>query len=146
MDIPRGFGSSIPGWSDMTRVLQAQNRLLEQLPATLVRLTEAINQLVPAVAEAVETVSAAQRVTAHAEALINDLDGPIRRLIPAIERLATALDHPAVDAMPGTLQRIHETVLPVADSVAQLRARITSARGTAKEASRRLRTRVQRIR
>lgn len=107
--------------------------MLEQLPATLLQLTEVIDGLVPAAAGATETVAAANRVTARLEALLDDIEDPIRRMIPAIERVAASLDDPAVDAIPDTLERIRAVVVPLSDAFARSSSRAAAVR---QEASR----------
>ncbi len=119
------------GWPDLGKLLQNQNRMLEQLPGTMLRLSEVMEGLVPAIGEASETAASAARVTARVEALLEEIEEPIRRLVPAMERLAAALDHPAVDAVPDTLQRIHSVVRPVSDGFARGSARVASLRASA---------------
>lgn len=119
----QGF-PSIPGfssWSDFSGLLQAQNRLLEQLPATLMRLTEVLEKIAPAANDAVETVNSSRRVTARVEALVDELEKPIRDLIPAIEKLTAVLNDPAIAAIPTTLQRVQDEVHPVLDRMSSLR-------------------------
>lgn len=131
VDVPKSWGQGL-GWTDVGRLLQNQNRMLEQLPGTLLRLTEVIDGLVPAVAGATEAMAAAARVTARLEALVEELEEPIRRLVPAIERVAVALDNPAVDAVPDTLERIQSIVRPLSDAVARGSVGAASVRGRAR--------------
>ena len=139
MDIPKAWDPT-RGWTDIGRMIQAQNRMLEQLPDTLIRLTKLLETVVPAVTEASETIAAAARVTAQVEALVQELDGPIRRLVPAIERVALALDNPAVDEVPLTLERIHRAVHPVADALDRGVARMAAVRGGIHRAAARVRS------
>jgi hypothetical protein len=44
MDFPGPFGSSLPDWSDLPRLTQAQNQLLEQRPNPLITLTRTIDR------------------------------------------------------------------------------------------------------
>jgi ABC-type transporter Mla subunit MlaD len=138
VEIPKSWGQNL-GWTDLGRLLQAQNRMLEQLPGTLTRLTEVLDQLLPAVENATAAMSAASRVTARAESLVAALDEPIRRLIPAIERLTGALDNPAVDAVPETLTRIHAVVRPISDAVARGTAGSAAMRTAAQRAGAKVR-------
>lgn len=121
--MPQPF-SSVPGfssWSDLTRLMQAQNGLLEQIPTTLMRLTEVLDKLAPAATDAVETVTISRRVSANIEQLVAELEQPIRDLIPAIERLTTILNDPAIAAIPTTVQRIHDEADPILERVLALR-------------------------
>lgn len=137
MEIPKAWGPTL-GWTDVGRMIQAQNRMLEQLPDTLIRLTELLDALVPAVADAAASMSAAARVTVQVEALVQEVDGPIRRLLPAIERLALALDDPAVDAVPDTLERIHRVVHPISNAVDRGAIRLAAVRARVHRASARV--------
>ena len=142
MDIPKAWNPNL-GWTDLGRMLQAQNRMLEQLPDTLLRITELLETLVPAVADAAMAMSTAARVTAQVEALVQEIDGPIRRLVPAAERLAAALDDPAITAVPDTLARIQRVVHPVSEAVDRSASRLASARAGVDRAATRVRTEVQ---
>jgi ABC-type transporter Mla subunit MlaD len=100
--MPQPFSSmpGFPSWSEFSGMMQAQNRLLEQLPATLRTLTEVLEKFAPAANDAVEAMETSRRVTARVEALIEELELPIRELIPEIQKLtATPAANDAVQTV-----------------------------------------------
>jgi ABC-type transporter Mla subunit MlaD len=123
----------VPGFSEAVEMSQAQAELLKQLPSTIAELQRAVKGLAELVAATTDTVVSAQRVTARFETVLNEIEDPVRSLRPGIERLAAALDTPAIDRIPETLEAIERTVTPLNDGLQRLRRRIArlTRRGTA---------------
>ncbi|HEY5857656.1 MAG TPA: hypothetical protein VIW24_27395 [Aldersonia sp.] len=122
---------SMPGfssWNEYARLLQAQNKMLETLPGTLLRLTNVLERIAPAANDAVETVSNSRRVTERVDALIDELEGPIRDLIPAINRVTEILNDPAIAEIPATIARVQAEANPILDGIGSVRHTASSAR------------------
>ena len=122
---------SVPGfqaWNEFARLLQAQNKILETLPGTLLRLTNVLEKIAPAANDAVETVSNSRRVTERVNVLIDELEGPIRDLIPAINRVTEILNDPAIAEIPITIARVQAEANPILDGIGSVRNTASSAR------------------
>ena len=122
---------SVPGfqaWNEFARLLQAQNKILETLPGTLLRLTNVLEKIAPAANDAVETVSNSRRVTERVNVLIDELEGPIRDLIPAINRVTEILNDPAIAEIPITIARVQAEANPILDGIGSVRHTASSAR------------------
>jgi uncharacterized coiled-coil protein SlyX len=117
--MPQPFPSmpGFPSWSEFSGLMQAQNRLLEQLPATLRTLTEVLDKFAPAANDAIETVETSRRVTARVEALVAELEGPLRELIPEIQKLTSA---PAANDAVQTVATSHRVTTRIEALIADL--------------------------
>lgn len=117
----------VPRMPDPAHLLaqyQAQAEALAQLTPTIVALNQALRGLTGVVETARDTVDSAQRVTAQLERIVSELEGPARALRPGLERVAQVLDDPAVAALPDTLRRVQDSLLPLLEGVARAQTRI----------------------
>jgi ABC-type transporter Mla subunit MlaD len=127
----------VPRMPDPTQLLaqyQAQAEALAQLTPTIVQLNQALRGLTGVVEAARETVGSAQRVTAQLERIVAELDEPARALRPGLERAARVLDDPAVAALPDTLRRVQDSLVPLLEGVQRAQARISSLTAAASHA------------
>ena len=115
---------SVPTPADMVRLMQLQAELLTELPETLTELTRAARGLAETVEATKETVATANRVADRMEALMDELQDPVHGLRLGIERLSRVLEAPVIDRLPGILESIEETVLPVAQRAERLREQL----------------------
>ena len=126
----------VPRMPDPTQLLaqyQAQAEALAQLTPTVVHLNQALRGLSGVVEAARETVDSAQRVTAQLERIVSELDEPARALRPGLERAARVLDDPAVAALPETLRRVQDSLVPLLEGVQRAHARISAMTAAASQ-------------
>jgi ABC-type transporter Mla subunit MlaD len=117
----------VPRMPDPTQLLaqyQAQVEALAQLTPTIVTLNQALRSLTGVVETARDTVDSAQRVTAQLERIVSELEEPARALRPGLERVAHVLDDPSVAALPVTLRRVQDSLLPLLEGLARAQTRI----------------------
>ena|SRR5664279_2433521 len=113
----------VPGLSDALQMVQTQSELLAELPAIIAELQRAVKGLGETVAASREAIASTRRVSARLESVLDEIEEPVRKLRPGIERLATALNNPAIDRIPGIVEAIEQTVVPVNDKLQRLRTR-----------------------
>ena len=77
-----------------------------------------------------ETVQAAHRVTVRADAVLQELEGPLLALAPGLSRLARVLDDPLVEAVPETVRRVQDDLLPALRTLAGAHERVASVAGS----------------
>ena len=77
-----------------------------------------------------ETVQAAHRVTARADIVLQELEGPLLALAPGLSRLARVLDDPLVEAVPETVRRVQDDLLPALRTLAGAHERVASVAGS----------------
>jgi len=77
-----------------------------------------------------ETVQAAHRVTMRADAVLQELEGPLLALAPGLSRLARVLDDPLVEAVPETVRRVQDDLLPALRTLAGAHDRVASVAGS----------------
>ena len=134
----------MPGWPrmpDATQLLaqyQAQAEALAQLTPTIVALNQAMRGLTGVVEAARETVESAQRVTAQLERIVSELDEPARALRPGLERVSRVLDDPAVEALPDTIKRVQDSLVPLLEGVQRAHLRVGHLVGAASQSLSRL--------
>jgi hypothetical protein len=63
-----------------------------------------------------ETAATANSIVARVDALVAELEDPIRALRPGIETVSEALNAPLVQRLPGILEAVDNTVVPVAQA------------------------------
>ncbi len=119
----------IPGLNELLSLLQAQTEALAALPKTLADLNNTVRQLTEATTKARETIDSAQRTAERLEEIVEELDEPVRALRPGLERVAQVLDHPAVDTVPDTLEKINADLMPLIHAVRQAQSRVGSVTG-----------------
>ncbi|MCW2680927.1 MAG: uncharacterized protein JWM62_2328 [Frankiales bacterium] len=120
----------IPGIDGVFAVLQSQTDALASLPAAVSALTGAVRQLGDVVGEARETLAAVHRLAVRMDSLAEELEEPLRALAPGLSRLAVVLDDPVVEALPETLRKVQDDVLPVLRTLADTHERVAFIAGS----------------
>ena len=118
----------VPRMPDPTQLLaqyQAQAEALAQLTPTVVHLNQALRGL-RGVVEAARDGGLGAAGDRSLERIVSELDEPARALRPGLERAARVLDDPAVAALPETLRRVQDSLVPLLEGVQRAHARISA--------------------
>jgi hypothetical protein len=71
-----------------------------------------------------------QRLTARMDAVVAELEQPLKDLAPGLQRLAVVLDDPVVSALPETVRRVQDEVLPVLRTLADTHDKVAFVAGS----------------
>jgi ABC-type transporter Mla subunit MlaD len=120
----------IPGIDSAFALLSAQAEALERLPEVVTAFAGAVRGLGETVQQARETIASVQRLTARAEAVVAELEQPLKDLAPGLQRLAVVLDDPVVSALPETVRKVQDEVLPVLRTIADTHDKVAAVAGS----------------
>lgn len=118
---------SLPGLSDLTRLLTAQTEALTSLPGTLAALNRNLRGLAEVMEATRSSLEALQRLAVRAEDILDDLEPPLRALAPQLTRVAGALENPDLADAARTLRDTQAKIAAIAASTERLTSLVDDA-------------------
>jgi hypothetical protein len=112
--------------TELLDLMQKQTDALAQLPRTISDLQGAVQQLTEATTKTRKAVDSAQRIVGRFESLIEDLGPTAEAMEPGLRAAGRIMDGPVVAALPRTLTRIHDDVMPRIQRLRRAQERMTS--------------------
>ncbi|MHB8452469.1 MAG: hypothetical protein ACYDAQ_18750 [Mycobacteriales bacterium] len=121
--------ATLPGLSDLRKLVVAQTEYLLALPETLSALNRSVRSLAETIASTKDAVLALQRIAVRLDGLLDDLEPALRSLAPGISRVAALLDDPALGELLRGVRDTQARVAGIAASTERLTSLVDDAGG-----------------